>query len=371
MPRDISDFHGKNVVIGCSASHRLCNHKHHPEADFFSIDRDEAENPDFVFDIRGQLPQEFRQKFNITFLENVDFAAYNEPANTAVPVPVSIGMHASISRGLRNILNMTHIDGFIVIKGCSRIREFRRSMQDLNYIELGSNQRINLPHTCIIPKNQQLTISEVNERIRANHDLMQLIERLNSTNYIPIEHQFSFCNATYESMPTLRADCLGNSFVFTLNDADKTRIAQHKNHPAVQAFYDAISALKSIKGQRVRPLDYQTYGMVMDEMINKADNFFKHDEIIIQRDLAIFQRKFALYIEQQRRSLLHQGIDACFHLTKILFALTGLGALVLSVHAKITQGQWIPTFFSINPQDKLMDDIDKALDNLSNMITSC
>lgn len=119
MPRDIADFTGNNAVIGCSAQHRLCAGSHHPAKHYYSIDMDSTVKPDFKFNILDQLPETFNGRFQITYTENLDAFAYNVPyrRNEALPA------EEPISQGFKNLFNMTHIDGFIVLSGCPRLKE--------------------------------------------------------------------------------------------------------------------------------------------------------------------------------------------------------------------------------------------------------
>src|SRR5438309_618062 len=79
--RPLPDFKGDSVVIGCSQYHSFCKKKLLLHADsnfFYSIDSDKKQKADFVYDIGNPLPSEFKNRFHLTLLEDIDFTAYSD-----------------------------------------------------------------------------------------------------------------------------------------------------------------------------------------------------------------------------------------------------------------------------------------------------
>lgn len=196
--REISQFKGDAAVIGCSNNHSYCDKKNlfHPERDnFYSIDMEADQGPDFVFNMTNTLPEELKDRFKLTLVECIDFIAYNEPINKR--------MRSKNGRnGFQNILDITQHDGVIVIIGCPRLKEYRNELhqRQLKYIELDDKNE------CIlIPKNQELSIEELQENISQMEPyIVTSINNAKILNESKPKEPFVFCNENYETMDTLQ-----------------------------------------------------------------------------------------------------------------------------------------------------------------------
>lgn len=81
MGCSLSSFSGNNAVIGCSEKLSFCDHRCHPYESYFSINFDREVDPDFLFNITKELPPEFKNRFHVTLVENLDWYAYNESSD--------------------------------------------------------------------------------------------------------------------------------------------------------------------------------------------------------------------------------------------------------------------------------------------------
>lgn len=131
--RSLEDFTGKGVVIGCTHYQpRNCGSSlHSGQNDFYTIDYDDAKKPDLVLDITQTIPENYKNRFTFTLIENLDFYAYNIYRSKAEG-----------TKGFDTIWNMTAEDGFIVFVGCPRQKEYRHSIHknELKYVELNAQQ---------------------------------------------------------------------------------------------------------------------------------------------------------------------------------------------------------------------------------------
>jgi hypothetical protein len=194
MTRSIGDFHGLAVVIGCTHFHNYCRtpHLHENQEVFYTIDLSAYQNPDFVLDINDKLPADFKNRFKLTLLENLDCTAYNKTM-----IRKNEG-----EAGFNNIWEMTAEDGFIVIVGCPRQQEFRESVtrNKLNYIELDTD------HMCIlIPKNQNLSFEEVQIQIEKLEPVLRnTIDHAKKHRNATPNLESNFCKFPYKNMMTMR-----------------------------------------------------------------------------------------------------------------------------------------------------------------------
>lgn len=212
MSREISVFKGQGVVIGCSHFHSFCRtkHLHQGEESFYTIDLDQYQKPDFVFDITSTLPEAFKSRFQLTFLEHLDFTAYNP----------FIEKHPGI-QGFQNIWDMTTENGFILILGCPRQKECREliSMRQLHYIELDAEGEC-----VLIPKNQKLSFPEVIVQIEIlDPTLKKTIEKCRTHKNSKPNSKLGFCSLDYGQL-----SCF-SSYNSQLNVQSKTEISQHSS----------------------------------------------------------------------------------------------------------------------------------------------
>lgn len=195
--RDIKQFAGDAVVVGCSNHNSLCKDKklfHPDESNFYSIDLKQDEKPDLVFNVTEILPQEFKSRFKLTVLESLDRLAYNEPVDARTK-------SLNGAQGFQNIWDMTAQDGFILIVGCPRQKEFRNDLylHELKYIELDEKNE------CIlIPKNQALSINEIQESLAKIEPYMaSAINNAKTYDKSMPKEPFAFCELTYKDLDSL------------------------------------------------------------------------------------------------------------------------------------------------------------------------
>jgi hypothetical protein len=186
--RPLSEFNGAAVVIGCSHHHEFCEKTLHPKSeDFYSIDFQESNKPDFVFNIQGELPEDFYARFHLTLIENLDVNAFSDLYKS-----VSSTTRDS-QQGFVNIAMMTHNDGFILWIGCPAIKEFRKPIYDakFKFIELNDE-------TILIPKDRTLSIEKVKESFFKLNPACQdsVIQQKSNLNW-------QFCTTPYEQLPTI------------------------------------------------------------------------------------------------------------------------------------------------------------------------
>lgn len=188
--RAIQDFHGEGVVIGCTHRASYCSHNTHKDHHhFYTIDINKAAKPDFVFNLRGMLPQDLEKRFKLTYVENLPYDAYNQNTFSAKKENSLSGL-----QGFENIWNMTQDDGFILIRGCSRDKNYRRSLMQkgLFYIELNDNN-----NNILIPKNQFLSLAEIDEALKTLDPALQ-----QPINALRTKTKLEFCLYSYWDMPS-------------------------------------------------------------------------------------------------------------------------------------------------------------------------
>lgn len=347
MPRKLNQFSGNYAVIGCSISHPRCEGECHSDTnDYYSIDLAEAINPDFVFNITTELPPELSKRFQIIFLENVDWVAYNLPPDDyPAHYPIRNG-----DKGFKNIWEMTRDDGFIFIKGCPRTKEFRTSLKDLKYIETTADNHPTEIECVIVPKNQNLTIEEFNEQIHRNREVYSLINKLNKTNYVL--EPFIYHETDY--------DCYGSARSPQKVKPDESIagiIESRKTIPEIKAVYDCLAKLEQFSTTHTAAFVPSISGMnalycppvinmyaVFSKMITlSADHFFKNDIQIIQRDIPVFQRKFSELIHSYKTKLssfLSETQDnSCYTTACAFFGFKkpGIRELIASIETSVIQ----------------------------------
>lgn len=154
----------KAVVIGCSCTNQSCDHGAHPSSDdFYCIDIDEKINPDLCLDIaKDKIPPNLQNHFKLTILECLPYFAYN---HDEVVVQIS-GSDGNI--GMMHARQLTDENGFILVIGNSRAMHWRSSFGDLHYLEIGvTNDPSDDFYVVLIPNNQTMTASEIQEQIKA------------------------------------------------------------------------------------------------------------------------------------------------------------------------------------------------------------
>jgi len=192
MGRSHLEFQGKGVVIGCSQSHSLCKQEFHKETNhFYSIDFNPENKPDFVFDITRKLPKGLESKFKLTFLEHLDYYAYNNHLTNETKTEGT--------KGFDNIWAMTAEDGFILIHGCPRQKEFREQIakRQLYFLELDAE------HDCVlIPKNQTLTFDQIMDNInKLPQPFKCVIEKTKTYKGAQPNSEVTLIQASYDSLP--------------------------------------------------------------------------------------------------------------------------------------------------------------------------
>jgi hypothetical protein len=148
--REISQFTGYGVVIGCSHTNIECETPflHGDIHTFYTVDKF-LQGADCKWDITSLLPKLLLSRFYLTLLENLDLSAYNT-TNFDVScveyclIQKGLEMEFSLNNkeqliscrnrevnGFQNILAMTNNEGFILIVGCPRIKEYRQQIARL------------------------------------------------------------------------------------------------------------------------------------------------------------------------------------------------------------------------------------------------
>ena len=214
MPQNINQFKGDKVVIGCTATHHLCTSKCHASDEFYSIDIDPRYNPDFIHDITKELSISFHKRFVLTYVENLDWFAYNTYRTDRL---------YEGANGFKTMWDITKDDGFIIIQGCPRIVEFRNSIKTLKYIEINGNNCV------IIPKNQNLTIEDIRSKIQSQPRLFSFITSLTPRQPTRL-NELTFCQEPFIN------------FLRIMDELAPKRI-NTKKIPQVRALYFALEDL--------------------------------------------------------------------------------------------------------------------------------
>lgn len=298
MPRTIENFKGNNAIIGCSEGVSMCDHGSHPVDTYYSLNFDSSVNPDLCIDIRSQsFPKNLHNRFLITFVENIDYIAYNNLLPHYPSYPSTSLLKGE--DGFKNLWDITDLNGFIVFSGCPRVKEFRNSIKKLKYLEFSRDPGADY-YCVIVPKNQTLSIEEVNANIQLNPELTQLIYGLNKVSYLPRDYPFTFCNVPFNEFPTIQEESQGKEFIE--QDAI-TLLNEHKAIPEISDLYESINAMGETLDNNKKlnaSLSFKSYANLL---IKNADNFFKYPTSFVTRDLGEFQRKFDLLIQQESKRL--------------------------------------------------------------------
>ncbi len=182
----------KAVVIGCSHNNSQCDHKIHPSKDaFFTIDILSKLESDLCMDVtKDNVPDYLKNKFQLVILEFLPSDAYNlnKVSKALSNIDGEMGWH--------HIKELTHEDGFIMIVGNSINFSYRRSFANLKFIELAYSEDFQ-SSVILIPKNQDLTASEVKEQIQIlPQELQDSIQAATTLGFIPSQSN-DFCKLNY------------------------------------------------------------------------------------------------------------------------------------------------------------------------------
>ncbi len=272
MTREIGQFKGRNAIIGCTASHPSCEGECHPQSQYYSFDF-YAKGADFPLDITASLPVEFKKRFNITLVENLDFQAYNTDA-----------FHRYDGKsGFTNIWEMTEDEGYILIIGCPREVEYRISIKDLKYIELDSQHSY-----VLIPKNQNINIEEIRERIRAHPQLNSLIVKLVPDATAAISN-FSFCDVSIEYFSRISQSTLSRIWF------------ENKTNPIVSELFAALNRL--VIGNQSSP----ELRAIYRNLFQLTNNFFNQSMDILYAKIPQFQELLSFEIVTLKTKLSEKG----------------------------------------------------------------
>lgn len=204
MGRALGEFKGRGVVIGCSNFNNSCQkqHIHQGEDNFYTIDMDPNKRPDLIFDVTSDLPEDFKSRFQLTYLECLDYTAYNDDPLSKLHKRKYGGI-----QGFQNIWDMTSENGFILINGCPREKMFRRqiSIRQLHYIELDT-----AGECILVAKNQQLSFDEVVQEIEhLDPALKKTIDYCKTIWGAEPNPKSGFFDLEYDNLPCMRADIIG------------------------------------------------------------------------------------------------------------------------------------------------------------------
>ena len=329
MPKPITQFKGKNAVIGCG--HKLfCNHSSsHPSESYYYIDMDKNAGPDYIFDINKNLPQELEKRFNITFLEHFPCLDYK------------------YTKGFENLWNMTAEDGFIFILPSYRTQRSRENLKNLKYIEIYA-PFCAAPVCVLIPKNQHSSIDKIHEQIQLNLDLKQLITRV-LCGY-PMVTPLIFFNTPHNG--------LSGSSTEIYTPEEQHNLTIHKQIPSVSKLYQLCNELEQSEIKKHA-----------SEWLWELNHFFKQDSHIIQRDITVFQGYFVAVIAfNYRRKLMDSNLDLLRIAANVFLALTIIGILAIAIHVYFTKqkyGLGLPLFYSAKSIDKKTFEIKNIVDQLT------
>lgn len=184
------------AVIGCSNTNPSCDHNLHPSSDdFCCIDIDKTIQPDYHMDItKKDIPATLQKHFKLTVLEYLPYDVYNRDELKFKYLNIDG------EKGMRNVINLTDENGFIMIVGNSRRVPFRKCVSQLNYMEIASaeDDTYDTYYVLLIPLNQKLTCSEVKEELlRLPEPLKKCIDyTVNNKGFHPSEPD-DFCTLNF------------------------------------------------------------------------------------------------------------------------------------------------------------------------------
>lgn len=204
--KSIEDFNENcAAVIGCSLHNHECGSLHPSSRytqntdSFYFIDEQERLKPDAVFDITGELPEAFVNRFQLTLLENLPYHAYNDS-----------------EMGFKNALNMTRSDGYILITGCPRLKTHRLAFEKnkhLKYIDDPRHKPLvtyrdfdSVPPRgfILIPKNQNLTEKELFEKLgELPAPLLRTLKKAAPILFSDYKEKIAYANVDFDSLPTI------------------------------------------------------------------------------------------------------------------------------------------------------------------------
>ena len=183
--RSIESFSGDSVVVGCS---HHCHKKNHESVeDFYTIDINEKIDPDMFADFSMPLREGLKSRFNFCILEHLPYFIYN----SSKPKDGS-------STGFQNAIDILNENGFLIIIGCPRLIEFRRSLISggFKYIEITDSD-------IMLCKNQSLTPQDIQRQIYNSPHIDQLITKLRSLKKIP-DNTWQVCEIPLENIDPMR-----------------------------------------------------------------------------------------------------------------------------------------------------------------------
>lgn len=252
------------VVIGCSDTHSLCDHSLHHG--FFSIDMDKLVSPDHVMNITSDtLPEHFKEKFYLTFTENLDCGAYSILFGKSTDT-VENTKNATGWQGLKTIIDLTRPDGFILLSGCPRQFDFRYTIftKKIKYIEI-------TPDDVLIPMNQNLNINVINEQISQSEILYTVIQNVIKMRetlnpkifYQSLEEKnkkgnkiFDFCTLDCDSFPTIFEFIQSNISAWNI---EKIKINESlENYPAFKEILNVIENFHEYGDKIISVSDHQS-----------------------------------------------------------------------------------------------------------------
>jgi hypothetical protein len=185
------------AVIGCSGrcDDDYCDKQVHPDnRTFYHFDTNTNIHPDSSINLGlNDLPPDFNKQFKLTILEHLPYYAYNQSGNERFREYFGDG-----AKAFSSMMQMTTDDGFIMIMGNPREYQFRKSIAELNYVEIA--QRADFPQckVVLIPKNQSIPFCQIKEKINALPKALQqsITTACMSSSYQPTKPT-SYCRLNY------------------------------------------------------------------------------------------------------------------------------------------------------------------------------
>lgn len=188
------------AIVGCTnASGETCYKRYHRNTKIFcTLDKNPSKRSDVVYNIMEPLPAELRNKFEITIAEGLPWPTFSGFANS---LP---GQHPILSEGVKNLLAMTTLNGFVLIYGCDRLKEYRFGLGELKYVELVSTKDV-----VLIPADQTMSMDALWNRFHAMSPSLQtaIRECCSNKSSEPLEED-GYCNVEYKTFPTGIGVCI-------------------------------------------------------------------------------------------------------------------------------------------------------------------